>query len=138
MDWLQEYNMTAILAKSDIVPDNVKSYTLADINKAVKSVLNKNPSINCYTDRTTNEQYLSEIRICFNKQLQLIDCDGIESFKKDNVITNCFKKAINYRVDLPGHISNWFTYFAYFGLIVLLVLVSIAIKYRQKICTSIS
>lgn len=130
--------MTAILAKGDIIPNNDKSYTLIDIHKAVKSVLNKNPSINCYTDRTTNEQYLSEIRICFNKQLQLIDCDGIESYTKDNVITNCFKKTIIYRVDWPGHTSNWFTYFAYFGLIVLIVLISVLMIYRKKIYTSIS
>lgn len=141
LDWLKKYNMTTILAKSNIVADNDKSYELIDIHKAVTRVLNKNPSITCYIDRTTNEQYLSEIRICFNKQLELVDCDGVDSsskssFGKGDMITNCLQKMISYRVDLldQDHTSSWFTFLIFFGLVIIL---AIAWVKRHRISESI-
>jgi len=50
---------------------------------------------------------LSEIRICFDKTLKLIDCDGImkprqESMKKSHALTNCdTKKPILYLDHVP-------------------------------------
>lgn len=121
--------MNTILARSNIVPDNEKSYQLLDIHTAVKRVLNKNPSINCYIDRTSNEQYLNEVRLCFNLQLELIDCDGIDRrTSKDNVSTNCLNKPINYRTDGFDHTSGWFTFFAYFGLVLFVLFIVMLIR----------
>jgi len=50
---------------------------------------------------------LSEIRICFDKTLKLIDCDGIMkprkgSMKKSHALTNCdTKKPILYLDHVP-------------------------------------
>lgn len=121
--------MNTILAKSNIVPDNEKSYQLLDIHTAVKRVLNKNPSINCYIDRATNEQYLNEIRLCFSRQLELIDCDGIDRrTSKDNVSTNCLNKPINYRSDGLDDTPGWFTFFAYIGLVLFILFIVILIR----------
>lgn len=122
LNWLREYNMTSILAKSGIIPSNEKSYELVDIQKAVKSVLNKNPSINCYIDRAKNEQYLNEIRICFNQKLEVIDCDGIDK-RRNDVVTNCLNKSIHYRADSLDYLSGWFTFFAYSGLVIFIFVV---------------
>lgn len=139
LDWLKQYNMTEILAKSNIIPDNKKSYELLDIHTAVKSVLNKNPSINCYMNRETDSQYLNEIRICLKHQIlarfEVIDCDGIDKrTSKDNVNTNCVNKPINYRVDFLDHTSSgWFTFFTYFSLFLFAIFIILLIKNRDKI-----
>lgn len=138
LDWLEEYNMTTILAASNIVPDNDKTYKLFDIHTAITRVLNKNPSITCYIDRTTSEQYLSEIRICFDQQLNLVDCDGINSnskqsaFGKDNVITNCVQKEINYRVDLLEPTSGLSAFVVVFVLLILLAFVFVCVKRKPN------
>lgn len=113
--WAMQYNIAAILAKSNIIPDNEKSYKLSDINAAVKRVLNKNPSINCY--RATNEQYLNEIRLCFNRQMELIDCDGMAS-------TNCLNKPIYYPIDSDDGTSGWFIFLGICGIALFVLLIA--------------
>lgn len=121
--------MTSILAKSNIIPDNEKTYKLIHIHTALKTVLNRNPSIYCYIDRSSSEQYLNEIRLCFDRQLELIDCDGVDRRRsKGNVISNCLDKPINYRVDLVDQTTEWFTYFAYFGLILFVLFIVVMLK----------
>lgn len=92
--------MSSLLAKANILPDN--EYNVADIFGAVKNALNKNPSINCIRDKKTRATYLSEIRICFNKQLELCDCDGVVETLSNEIITNCeTDKPIGYPSKLP-------------------------------------
>ncbi len=125
--WLELYNMTSILATSNIVPDNQKSYELNEIHGAVKKVLNRNPSIQCFIDG--DEQYLNEIRICFNRDLNLIDCDGIDKrTNKDNIGTNCRNKPINYRNDFVEQTSGWFNYAACVGVLIFIVVAVILMK----------
>lgn len=48
----------------------------------------------------TRESYVSEIRICFNKTLQLVDCNGIFRFP-----TDCDRsKEILY----PSHVPRYY------------------------------
>lgn len=120
LDWLKQYNMTEILAEYNIIPDNEKSYELLDIHKAVKSALNKNPYINCYIDSTTREQYLNEIRICFDHQLELIDCHGMyKRIRQNKVSTNCGNIPIHYLVDIVDPTSGWLVFFNSIVLIIL-------------------
>lgn len=137
LHWLAEYNMTSILARSNIVPDNQMTYKLLDINTAIKSVLNKNPLINCYYDKKTGEQFLNEIRLCFDRQLSLMDCDGT-SKKVNNINTNCLNKPINYRTygpDSTSEPSGWLTYVGCFVFIVFVVVAGFLMKEsnRQKL-----
>ncbi|XP_037035650.1 ribonuclease Oy-like [Bradysia coprophila] len=133
LHWLAEYNMTSILAKSNIIPDNEKAYKLLDVHTAIKSVLNRNPSINCYIDTKTGEQFLSEVRICFDRQLSIVDCDGMNRrTNRDNINTNCQNKPINYRGYGPDHTSDWFTYVGYFGLIVFVIVVGVGLLMKDS------
>lgn len=109
--WLQQYTMSAVLAKSNVLPDN--NYTLINIHNAVRNGLNHNPSIHCITDKHTGDIYLSEIRICFNKQLELIDCNGVImslitiSYPGGQVITNCdLTKPIHYPSVVPKYLLD--------------------------------
>lgn len=109
--WLTQYTMTALLAKTDVVPD--RQYTAVEIHDAVKNVLNTNPSIHCVRKKHTGELYLSEIRICFNKQLELVDCDGIKMnmldavpYENSDIITNCHQSEINYPSTVPKYLLD--------------------------------
>ncbi|XP_068142957.1 ribonuclease T2 [Drosophila tropicalis] len=92
--WREEYVMSRILDLSDIHPDS--NNTVVAINNAIVKVLHKQPSIHCLFDGKHEISYLSEIRICFNKSLELIDCDGVKMgdarpihYPSGSVITNC-------------------------------------------------
>lgn len=91
--WLQQYSMSSILAKAGILPD--QNTTVMRVHKAVREALNHNPSIHCIHEKHTGDVYLSEIRVCFNKQLELVDCDGVVKsvitilYPGGSIITNC-------------------------------------------------
>lgn len=98
--------MNGLLAKSNILPGAM--YNVTDFYNAIKQTLNINPSIHCVNEHGGG-QYLSELKICFNKQLELIDCDG-KSMKyiteyDNGVITNCnVTKPIQYPSTLPEYL----------------------------------
>lgn len=103
LSWLQQYTMSSVLAKAKIVPD--KEYNVADIYEAVKSSLNKNPGVYCVRDKKTHAEFLSEIRICFNKQLELVDCNGIVESVSKEIITNCGTSTpVSYPSKLPNYL----------------------------------
>lgn len=109
MTWLQQHTMTDLLSKANIEPNN--QYSIAELHDGIKSTLNYNPSIHCIREKHTGAVYLSEIRICFNKQLELIDCDGVHfedaSYSSSGIITNCNSHTpINYPSTVPQHLIN--------------------------------
>uniref|UniRef100_A0A1B0CEA7 Uncharacterized protein n=2 Tax=Lutzomyia longipalpis TaxID=7200 RepID=A0A1B0CEA7_LUTLO len=94
LQWLNHYSMSTILANSKILPDSTP--TVEDIHTAVVSQLNRNPVIHCTYDSRRQEIFLEEIRICFNKSLELTDCDGVvgkfyptHTYSGGKIITNC-------------------------------------------------
>lgn len=99
--------MSSILRKGGILPD--QTHTLISIHKAIVGVLNKNPSIHCIHDKKRDEVFLDEIRICFDKTLALVDCDGVVDdsevlidYPGGKVITNCdLSKPIFYPGVVP-------------------------------------
>lgn len=106
--WLQQYSMSPLLAKSGVLPD--KNFNVLQINQAIKNQLKKNPSIHCIKDRETGDTYLSEIRICFSKQLELVDCDGVVKTFEENALTNCpTDTQINYPSVLPTYLLDRIT-----------------------------
>ncbi|XP_022174441.1 uncharacterized protein LOC111036643 isoform X2 [Myzus persicae] len=105
IEWSEKYNMRDVLDKSNVKINS--TLNVADYWKAVKSVLKTNAWIECATKHDTKEQMLAEIRICFDKTLKLIDCDGIMKprqgpMKKSHTLTNCdTKKPILYLDHVP-------------------------------------
>ncbi|XP_060529972.1 ribonuclease Oy [Cylas formicarius] len=94
------YDLSRILANSGIVPNNV-AYSVDAIYNVVKSALKVNPTVQCVVDAKSKESFLSEIRICLNKTLDLTDCDGQKS--KNGTITNCsLKKPVWYLESVPN------------------------------------
>lgn len=95
--------MSSLLAKANIKPD--QEYNVADIYNAVQNALNKKPVISCVVDKKTHTSFLSEIRICFNKQLELVDCDGVVESVSKEMITDCaISKPVSYPSKLPNYI----------------------------------
>lgn len=103
LDWNKQYKLSDILAQSKIVP-NTDGYTVEQIYNAVKSYTKKNLMVQCVVDRKTKESMISEIRICFNKSLNVIDCDPSNPGNKNGLqaMTNCnLKNPIMYFAEVP-------------------------------------
>lgn len=83
--WLTKYDMFHLLAKNDILPGD--KYNYLSIKQAIKRELGTEPTLRCVREKGTNEKSLKEIYVCFDKELQLIDC------KEDN--NNC-ADVVNY------------------------------------------
>lgn len=82
LDLHKQYSMNDILQDAKILPSDTKTVSFNEINEALVSKLGKTPSIRCkYEDHI---QYLFELRICFDKEMNLIDCSEF---------TNCNVKA---------------------------------------------
>lgn len=100
LEFIKQYSMTDILGQSKIHPSNSNSLTVDEINRAISSALGKNPVIHCkYEDHI---QYLFELRICLDKQLNLVDCDPLMHIfpnlsNIEGALTDCnVKKRIIY------------------------------------------
>lgn len=104
INWRQEYLISDMLGHYGIHPGS--NNTVVNIHQAIVSTLDKNPSIHCIYDQKTNVSFLSEIRICFDRELNLIHCDGAKlDFKSIKVSgdrtvnTNCH---VSYPVYYPS------------------------------------
>lgn len=97
--------MTTILERAKIVPGS--KYYVSAIQQAVTNALNVQPVIHCVHDKHDDKNYLSEIRICFNKSLNLVDCTGVIghfsfNYAEGTIITNCdLSKQVYYPVNVP-------------------------------------
>ncbi|XP_036335659.1 ribonuclease Oy-like isoform X1 [Rhagoletis pomonella] len=105
--WREQFLMSNILGNAGIHPDS--NNTVVALQTALLKTLGKNPSIHCIYDNKRDMSYLEEIRICFNKQLELTDCDGVLpgdavsiNYPGGTVITNChISKPIHYPSNMP-------------------------------------
>ncbi|XP_076655155.1 ribonuclease Oy-like isoform X1 [Halictus rubicundus] len=93
---LNQYDMKNVLASASILPGG--NYAYSDLNNAVQQALGVHPVIVCRKDRETGYSYLFEVRICLNKALELIDCDGVYEYP-----TNCDPSV---DVVYPGEVSQ--------------------------------
>ncbi|CAB0006227.1 unnamed protein product [Nesidiocoris tenuis] len=74
--WSRQYNLTTVLSNAGINPGKI--YNVSTVWSAVKDAYGKNPHIVCFTDTASKSSYIMEIRICFSKTFELVDCDGIK------------------------------------------------------------
>lgn len=99
--------MTNILKSGNVSPSNDVLYSIGNINSAIKNKLGVDPAIECKKEEGQSD--ISEIRICFTKDLQLTNCDGIvarQQIGDDSILTNCDRsKNILY----PKYVNNhWY------------------------------
>ncbi|XP_052864183.1 ribonuclease Oy [Anopheles cruzii] len=114
LSWLEKHSVgVAFAASGNIMPGY--NYSLATLNKALYDYYGKDVAIECYSDSKTHRQLLNEVRICFSKAFELIDCDGIVGFERlattsrvGTVISNCnAAKPIFYPDSVPNEVSFW-------------------------------
>lgn len=96
LDFLDRFSITTLLSQTYIKPGIDLAYPLEEIHSALMRSIENTFAIVCKTDKKTKRQYLFEIRICFDKELNLHSCDGIvmnelDPNPSDNIITNCKK-----------------------------------------------
>lgn len=96
--WRNEYLIAHILGNYGIHPGSNNS--VVTINQAIVGALKRNPSIHCVYDAKRGVSLLSEIRICFDRNLNLIHCDDAKlDFKS-------IKVSGNRTVNTNCHISS--------------------------------
>jgi ribonuclease T2 len=74
INWAKNYHMGTILNAAQISPTMSSSYNSTKIWQVIRDALGYDISIACDSDKETGATYLSEIRMCFGKNLRLIDC----------------------------------------------------------------
>uniref|UniRef100_A0A2A4J9C6 Uncharacterized protein n=1 Tax=Heliothis virescens TaxID=7102 RepID=A0A2A4J9C6_HELVI len=72
IEWHQKYFLTDMLQAAGIHPDDDVEVTADNFINAVKNRTGKDPMIVC--EHFDGVQFLEEIRICFDKELNIIDC----------------------------------------------------------------
>lgn len=87
LEFYRTYNLTNILSEADILPSVNKGYDVVDIVNAIRVHLGVNPVVECRKEK--GKSTLFEIRICFTKELKIVDCDGVVHGTSGNVLTNC-------------------------------------------------
>lgn len=90
------YSVTKLLQDTYIKPGIDVSYKLDEIHSAINRSIGNNFAVICEKDHQTKQQMLFEVRMCFDKELNLHNCDGIvvkdevlRANYKDEIITNC-------------------------------------------------
>ncbi|CRK93401.1 CLUMA_CG006937, isoform A [Clunio marinus] len=108
LDFLDRFSITKLLMSSYIKPGLDVTYKLEEIHSALSASLDDNFAIVCERDKKSKREYLFEIRICFDLELNLHSCDGIvmdegeDPDPEDEIITNCQK---NQEIAYPS--SAW-------------------------------
>ncbi|XP_063990054.1 ribonuclease Oy-like [Diachasmimorpha longicaudata] len=95
---LDIYDMKIVLQKAQIVPG--EAYSVQTILDGIKNVLGKTCQVECVSNKEEKRSYLFEIRICFDKSFNLIDCEGIAGFP-----TNCSPKR---QIMYPGTVPTYY------------------------------
>lgn len=118
--WAKNYSIKDILAQNDIHPDG-NGYSVGQIHTAIKSTLGVTPVISCEVIGKPRVSLLSEIRLCLNKSLNLIDCDidkmhqyllldeYLYDFELEDgqILTDCsLKRPVMYLGEVPQYERN--------------------------------
>lgn len=141
LTWIRQYSIYDVLSKANILPGSF--YDVIDVNNAIRSGFHVNAMISCTkmkdSDGNLGKQYLREIKLCFNMQLELIDCGKTSS---RTVITNCDKRKVYYPDIAPGdtdqdHESTlWRFTYHFVSLIFLILIVLFAYKTAKNLSNS--
>ena len=72
----EKFDFGVLLEKVSIVPNDNKGYELESITSGIKSSLEFEPVVYCYVE--SGKQFLAEMQICLNKNLEEIECTSGE------------------------------------------------------------
>lgn len=99
LQWVMNYDLERGLRNRDIVPSSTASYTSQQVFDALTSLYNTDPIVDCIYDHDKKRQLLSQIKLCFNRQLELVSCEKAASLNGLKVVRgrgNCPEKGIIY------------------------------------------
>jgi len=84
----EEYDFGAILEQNGVTPTDETPYKLSNFIEAFKNSLQIEPVMACFTNNSTNKQYLGEMHICLDKTYHLISCQStvVSRIIKRNVV----------------------------------------------------
>nr|QHB21553.1 venom ribonuclease 1 [Platymeris rhadamanthus] len=82
LNWNSRYNILSILSAGGIIVG--RNYPVAEIWNVVTRALGVHPQLMCLKDNHRHVQYLSEIKICFDKNLSLINCKPLKGRRSGN------------------------------------------------------
>ncbi|GFN82329.1 hypothetical protein PoB_000883500 [Plakobranchus ocellatus] len=80
-----------VLSDYGVVPSKKQKYTVGEIFNALKKGYGKIPDITCIYDVENHTFHLEQIRLCFNKQLKMMDCPGVTYPKSTGTSTLHFE-----------------------------------------------
>jgi len=111
LTWARKYHVSTILNDQQIHPTMTGLYNATRIWQVLRDSFGADPSIACDYDKTTRVTYLSEVRLCFRKDLTLIDCDlrhlkpmarsRVKSARRQASLTNC---PVHTLIQYPGRV----------------------------------
>ncbi|KAJ8721278.1 hypothetical protein PYW07_002053 [Mythimna separata] len=73
IEWNEKYSIADMLDAANILPDDTKEYNPEVFVNAVKAKTGKSAMMGCFL--IEGVVYVQELRICFDKQFNLVDCD---------------------------------------------------------------
>ncbi|EFX78360.1 hypothetical protein DAPPUDRAFT_53622 [Daphnia pulex] len=102
IQWVKNYHITKILSQKLVVPSMSTRYNVTMIHNVLQEALGAVPMIGCEFDKDTGNVYLSEIRLCFQRVLTLVDCKHSQRLTGLQSVTNC---PTNKMIMYPGKAS---------------------------------
>lgn len=75
--------MKTELESHEVYPSNTKQYLVKDLFNMINMHYKVTPIIECWREHGIN--WLSEIRFCFDKNLDLKDCDGVMNMRTQTI-----------------------------------------------------
>lgn len=104
----KENRITDWLEKAGVVPTNDDSYILEKVWDAVMNGTGgKRPHIDCV--KIDGQAFISEIKVCYNKNFTRVSCDGIKSSEGGDMMGKCLRyDSFSYPSSAvpPSHLSN--------------------------------
>jgi len=86
----KDNNLTDWLQANGVIPSEHQTYSTKHVWDAVlKGTGGKRPHIDCV--RVDGEAYINEIKVCYDKKFQRVDCDGIKGLKEGHMMGSCLK-----------------------------------------------
>jgi ribonuclease T2 len=73
----RESPVTGWLATAGVTPSDERRYTMKTVWDAVVMGAGTRPHIDC--QKIDGQVYIKEVKVCYSKQLERVDCDGIKS-----------------------------------------------------------
>ncbi|KAJ8676756.1 hypothetical protein QAD02_012543, partial [Eretmocerus hayati] len=96
LDLHDKYNLKDVLDKANILVN--QKYKLQDYLDGLQKVLKKTAFVGCIESGKKDETFVSELRICLDKQFELMNCNDISEYP-----SNCnHKKLITYPESVPN------------------------------------